>query len=191
MKRVRTEREGAAAQIGRSLKAWRKASESTKPHEKDDDQEIDGEAAQDEKGGAHENDKGDAPRAKEKAPNIGAKLESGTIHLARDGSGRQPPKPMGLGYYRGGTSMVAQPDEYKVKNGMVQTTHGLSVFNNPRKPAVVSRGAHAVMSVPPTLKIQQRGQDPEHYEVMPVQPMPIAAYQAVLAQVVLAKYEDK
>ena len=80
--------------------------------------------------------------------------------------------PFGLAFFRGSKNGIPdftpKPNEYKVKNGLIQPTHGVSVFNDPNE--VTCRGftAHKVdeSSVPDTLKIQQRGQNKKHFEIM-------------------------
>ncbi len=64
---------------------------------------------------------------------------------------------------------MPKPGEYKVKNGMVQPTHGVSLYNNPKR--VEKWDTLIIMSIPSTLKIIQRGADPEHFEIGPVAPM--------------------
>ena len=78
-----------------------------------------------------------------------------------------------------------RPSEFKVKDGLVQPTHGVSVFDNPT--SVSSKGfvPHEVdpATVPESLKIQQRGTDPKHYEIMPREPMPEPDYKGALRQI--------
>lgn len=82
-------------------------------------------------------------------------------------------------------SFEPKPNEYKVKNGMVQPTHGVSVFNNPE--SVRSKGFIAneidMDTVPDTLQIKQRAKDPKHFEVMPKQPMPLDIYKEELGKI--------
>ena len=79
--------------------------------------------------------------------------------------------------------------EYKVKGGMVQPTHGVSLYNDPAR--VAKWGTFIVMSIPSTLKIIQRGNDQQHFEIVPVKPMTEAEYKAALAGVQLQKYEEQ
>lgn len=55
------------------------------------------------------------------------------------------------------------------QTGFVRDTHGVSVFDNPQ--SVSSKGfvPHRVDqgSVPDSLRVIQRGQDPHHYEIVP------------------------
>ncbi|WP_328388640.1 hypothetical protein [Nocardia sp. NBC_00416] len=90
--------------------------------------------------------------------------------------------PIGLGYYRGGPSLEPRPNEVKIRDGLVQTTHGVSVHRNAAK---VERfgGAYAIMSIPESLKVIQRGNDQAHFEIVPAQPMPMDAYATALQQV--------
>ena len=87
-------------------------------------------------------------------------------------------------YYRGGNDFSANPSEVKInKNGMVQTTHGVSVNTNPN--AVTQHGTpHKIVDLPDGLDIIQRGGKPSHYEIVPSQPMPFAQYQDLLSQII-------
>ena len=68
-------------------------------------------------------------------------------------------------------------------NGMVKTTHGVSVNTNPN--AVTSHGApHKIVDLPEGLDIIQRGGNPSHYEIVPIQPMPFSQYQDLLSQII-------
>jgi len=68
--------------------------------------------------------------------------------------------------------------------GLLRTNRGISLFDDP---ATVERfgGAYRVESIPEGLKMQQRGRDPGHYELMPAEPMSFERYVALLKQVVL------
>ena len=80
-----------------------------------------------------------------------------------------------------------KPNEYKIdKNtGLVKNTHGVSVFDN--KNSVSDKGfvPHKVKTdtVSDKLKIQQRGQDKKHYEIMPKEPMPLKEYEEELSKI--------
>jgi hypothetical protein len=93
-------------------------------------------------------------------------------------------------YYRGGQYMDVKPNEYKLKNGKVDsdpvTARGLSLSTNKSKMQRFG-GAYRVVWYPPTLQILQRGRDPEHYEIVPKQPMTVEEYQAALNQVKLER----
>ena len=105
--------------------------------------------------------------------------------------------PLGLtdgGFYRGAKpgedpSFEPRPNEYRVRGGNVQPTHGVSVFDNPQ--SVTSKGfeAHQVDTgtVSDSLKIQQRGNDPKHYEIMPKEPMPEDEFKNALRQIKTTK----
>ena len=82
----------------------------------------------------------------------------------------------GPSFYRGAKpgdapSFEPRPNDFKVDpaTGAVKPTHGVSVFDNPG--SVTSKGfvPHEVdlSSVPPELRIVQRGADPAHFEIMP------------------------
>jgi len=87
-------------------------------------------------------------------------------------------------YYRGGNDFSAKPSEVKMNNnGMVKTTHGVSVNTNPN--AVTSHGTpHKIVDLPEGLDIIQRGVNPSHYEIVPSQPMPFSQYQDLLSQII-------
>lgn len=69
-------------------------------------------------------------------------------------------------------SFVPRPSDFKVdaKSGFVKDTHGVSVFDNPL--SVNSKGyvAHLVdkSSIPDSLRVIQRGNDPRHFEIVPM-----------------------
>jgi hypothetical protein len=82
----------------------------------------------------------------------------------------------GPSFYRGSRpgeapSFEPRPNDFKVDaaTGTVRPTHGVSVFDNPG--SVTSKGftPHEIdlTSVPPELRIIQRGKDPSHYEIVP------------------------
>jgi RHS repeat-associated protein len=109
--------------------------------------------------------------------------------IAAEAKASEDEKPRNTGYYRGGASMAARPGEYKVKGGLVQSTHGVSLYNNPRR--VEKWGVFVVVSMPPSLTVIPRPgakNDPEHFEMVPAKPMSEADYKAALDQVVLAPY---
>ena len=87
-------------------------------------------------------------------------------------------------YYRGGSDFSAKPSEVRMNNnGMVKTTHGVSVNTNPN--AVASHGTpHKIVDLPKGLDIIQRGVNPSHYEIVPSQPMPFSQYQDLLSQII-------
>ena len=68
--------------------------------------------------------------------------------------------------------------------GLLRTDRGISLFADP---ATVERfgGAYRVESIPEGLKMQQRGRDPGHYELMPAEPISFERYVELLQQVVL------
>ena len=78
--------------------------------------------------------------------------------------------------------LVFLPDG--VKNTVA--THGVSVFNDPNEVTCRGFNAHKIdeSSVPDTLKIQQRGQNKKHFEIMPREPMTLDAYTEALAKIV-------
>jgi F420-dependent methylenetetrahydromethanopterin dehydrogenase len=70
--------------------------------------------------------------------------------------------------YRGGNQFIAKTNEVKIepKTGFLKPTNGISVNLDPNK---VRRfgGAYRIIDLPDTLKIIQRGRDPQHYEIVP------------------------
>lgn len=89
-------------------------------------------------------------------------------------------------YYRGGNGLKPWPDEVKMDpaTGLVQTTHGVSVWDRPDGLEQFG-GAHRVTSLPPELQIIRRGRNPNHYEIVPVSPMPFAEYEDALSRIIL------
>ena len=87
-------------------------------------------------------------------------------------------------YYRGGNDFSAKPSEVKMNNnGMVKTTHGVSVNTNPN--AVTSHDTpHKIVDLPEGLDIIQRRVNPSHYKIVPSQPMPFSQYQDLLSQII-------
>jgi len=68
--------------------------------------------------------------------------------------------------------------------GLLRTDKGVSVFDNAGR---VKRfgGAYQIESIPAGLKVQQRGRDAGHYEIMPAEPMTFEQYVELLRQVIL------
>nr|WP_322974643.1 RHS repeat-associated core domain-containing protein [Actinacidiphila epipremni] len=68
-------------------------------------------------------------------------------------------------------TFVPRPNDYKVDpaTGFVKGTHGLSVFDNPESVAGKGFVPHEVDmgTVPDSLRIIQRGNDPRHFEIVP------------------------
>lgn len=89
-------------------------------------------------------------------------------------------------YFRGGVSLEPLPGEVKIDpaTGMVQPTHGISVWNRPDNLERFG-GAYRVTNLPAELKIIQRGRNPNHFEIVPVLPMALAEYEDALAKIVL------
>jgi hypothetical protein len=89
-------------------------------------------------------------------------------------------------YYRGGTNLKPRPFEIRIDpvTGMVQPTHGISVFNRPNG---LDRfgGAFRITGLPEELKIIQRGRDPSHFEIVPSHPMTLQDYEAALSKIIL------
>jgi RHS repeat-associated protein len=99
---------------------------------------------------------------------------------------------LGLAFYRGARpgespSFTARSNDFKVDpdTGLTRTTHGVSVFDNPE--SVSSKGfvPHEVdeSSLGEALKIERRGKDPAHFEIMPKEPMTPKEYQSALSEI--------
>jgi len=98
--------------------------------------------------------------------------------------------PLGWSFFRGAShgdtpSFAPRLGEYKVQDGLVQPTHGVSVFDNPN--SVTSKGFDPhqidINTVPDTLTIRQRGNDSKHFEIMPKQAMPEEEYKSALDKI--------
>jgi RHS repeat-associated protein len=98
----------------------------------------------------------------------------------------------GLSFWRGSkpsetVDFTPKPNEYKIdkSTGLVQNTHGVSVFDNPA--SVSSKGFTPneidMSTVSDKLQIKQRGADLHHYEIMPKNPMMEAEYKLELSKI--------
>ena len=67
---------------------------------------------------------------------------------------------------------------------LLRTDRGVSLFDDPAKAARFGT-VYMVESFPEGLKMQQRGRDPGHYELMPAEPMTFERYVELLTHVVL------
>ena len=86
--------------------------------------------------------------------------------------------------YRGGNSFTASSKDIK-KNpatGLLKTSHGVSLNVNPSSVSGFG-GAYRVESVPIGVNIIQRGNNLEHYEIVPAYPMTFNRYQNLLNQI--------
>ena len=90
-------------------------------------------------------------------------------------------------FYRGGNNLQPRSGEVRIDpaTGLVQTTHGVSVFDRPDNLERFG-GAYELLSVPEKLRIIQRGRDPHHFEIVPATPMTLAEYEEALQLIVLA-----
>ena len=91
------------------------------------------------------------------------------------------------GVFRGGPDLTPRLgiDVLLERNtGLLRTDRGISLFDDPAKAARFGE-VYVVESFPEGLKMQQRGRDPSHYELMPSEPMPFERYVELLTQVVL------
>jgi len=66
---------------------------------------------------------------------------------------------------------------------------GVSLFDDPAKAARFG-AVYRVESFPNELKVQQRGRDPGHYELMPAESMTFERYVELLTQVVLRPLQE-
>ncbi|MCK6641702.1 MAG: DUF4157 domain-containing protein [Bacteroidia bacterium] len=94
--------------------------------------------------------------------------------------------------YRGGGKFEVQPKDIKMsKNGMVKTSHGLSLDVDPKASSVVNNGgAYEIISIPEGLKIIQRGMRAEHFEIVPEYEMSIENFQNLCDKIVSRKIEN-
>jgi hypothetical protein len=71
------------------------------------------------------------------------------------------------------------------ETGLIKTTHGVSVFNNPEGVAIKGLDPNKIdmSTVGDNLKIIQRGNDLKHYEIVPSAPMPLDGYQTALSKI--------
>ena len=83
--------------------------------------------------------------------------------------------------YRGGNDFTVKPSEIKVdrKTGLVKTSHGVSLDVNPDSLTKFGE-VYKIDSLPEGLKIIQRGGRPEHFEIVPNEPMPLEEFQRLL-----------
>jgi hypothetical protein len=82
--------------------------------------------------------------------------------------------------------LAPTPRDVKVdrQTGLIQPIRGISVHADPTK---VQRfgGAYRIETIPVGLKIEQRGRDPGHFEIIPAREMTLQEYEELLEQVVL------
>lgn len=94
--------------------------------------------------------------------------------------------PKKVNVYRGGSELNVEPKHIKIdqSTGLVKTTHGLSLDVDAKSMDRFG-GAHRIESIPPELKIIQRGGRLEHFEIVPREPMSPDKYQQLLNTVKL------
>jgi hypothetical protein len=82
--------------------------------------------------------------------------------------------------FRGGSDMTLKPGEVRIDRAtnMVKTSHGVSLESNPSGLGRFG-GANQIKTLPPDLKIIQRGRL-EHFEIVPRQPMTVERFQQLL-----------
>ena len=91
------------------------------------------------------------------------------------------------GVFRGGPDLTPRLgiDVLLERNtGLLRTDRGISLFDDPAKAARFGE-VYVVESFSEGLKMQQRGRDPSHYELMPSEPMPFERYVELLTRVIL------
>lgn len=87
-------------------------------------------------------------------------------------------------YYRGGNSFTVKDRDIKVdpQTGLVKTTHGLSIHTEAEKMEKFG-GAFKIVHLPNELQIIQRGNDKNHFEIVPKQQMSREDFQKYLNQI--------
>ena len=106
--------------------------------------------------------------------------------------------PIEPGYYRAGNSLEVRAIDFKIDpatgkspakgNTKGLIARGISLFNEKDFIKVQAKGIpYKVESVPSGLAIEQRGANPNHFEIVPQHPMTIDEYRTLLEQVVLIK----
>ena len=86
--------------------------------------------------------------------------------------------------FRGGGRLEIKSGEIRIKDRLVQPTHGLSLDTDP---SVLGRfgSSSRIKSIPNGLQIIQRGQRDTHFEIVPKLPMTLEAFQELVRQIVL------
>lgn len=73
-------------------------------------------------------------------------------------------------FYRGGNNFEARPYEVRIdpETNYVKPTHGILIHKDADR---VRRfgGAYKIVFLPDTLKIVQRGREPSHHEIVPLE----------------------
>jgi hypothetical protein len=92
-----------------------------------------------------------------------------------------PCVPEGTIFFRGGNSLTARTIDVKIKDGLVQPTHGISL-NTTAEGLERFGGAHRIDFIPDELQIIQRGKA-GHFEIVPKEAMPLERFQELLNQV--------
>jgi len=104
-------------------------------------------------------------------------VESGANVLVEYGGNKVP-------IYRGGNNFILKANEIKInpQTGLVKTTHGISLDVNTD---VISKfgGAYRIESIPEGLKIIQRGQRLEYFEIVPAYEISVEQFQSLLNQI--------
>ena len=86
--------------------------------------------------------------------------------------------------YRGGGIFQVRDSDIRINRGTgkVRTSHGISVNVNAQALRRFG-GAYRIDSLPEGLRIIQRGQNPEHFEIVPSHEMPRQDFQDLLQQI--------
>jgi hypothetical protein len=91
-------------------------------------------------------------------------------------------------YYRGGNSLRPRRIDLRFDRvtGLVLPKRGVSVYS---RPDGLDRfgGAYRVDNIPPELQVVRTGNDPTHFEIIPVRAMPLGDYEAALATITLTR----
>jgi len=92
--------------------------------------------------------------------------------------------PKNIAIFRGGCKFTVKTGEYRIDKTtkLLQTTHGVSLDIVPENIQKFG-GAFQIKSIPPDLKIVQRGDRLEHFEVVPRVPMTLERFQELLDQI--------
>jgi len=103
----------------------------------------------------------------------------------------ETPRALSQALFRGGAALTPRLGIdvlLERHSNLLRTDRGISLFNDPAKAARFGT-VYRVESFPNELKAQQRGKDPDHYELMPATPMTFERYVDLLTQVVLHPLE--
>jgi hypothetical protein len=86
--------------------------------------------------------------------------------------------------FRGGSDLTVNPGDVKLRRGLVQPTHGLSLDTDATRLAAFG-GARKIASIPVELQVIQRGARPTHFEIVPKVEMTLQRFQMLIGKIVL------